>query len=306
MISCYTVTYETALYWATWYQLAGGDWVTETHCISWTVWVGVPDYFEPPTGGGGSGGDGGGWSDPCEGGRVAQRSSFAQPCDGGEGGGGGWVPIEEEEATFAEFNYSSSPAIDLQKFFNCFNNIPDAGATYSIKICADLPRNCCPGSPTDINFTPGHVFITLTKKNGAQSITQSFGFYPQNGPLSTTMAAVSSKMVDDGSHEYNASLSMSISNIDFNAVKNLALSNSTLLYDLNDYNCTDYALECFNIVRPSPQQITIDPLPGWGIINSTPNMLYVKLKEMKLSNGPEAANIELGVLAAPLSYGPCN
>lgn len=108
------------------------------------------------------------------------------------------------------FDYSNSvPAIDLQKYFNCFDRIPDNGATYSIKLCADLPDNSNPDIVV-VGVTPGHAFLTITKTNGSQSVTQSFGFYPQSGPLSIFAGAVGSKIVDDGKagfeHEVNASI----------------------------------------------------------------------------------------------------
>jgi len=262
----------------------------------------------PTTGGPSGGGTGGGGAPPpyypCTNTPTALNllPEPLPPCPP-PNGGGGWTPVEATDATF---NFESSAGIDLQKYFNCFDNIPDAGATYSVKLCADLPRNQYPYQAMN-GMTPGHVFITLTKTNGSQSITQSFGFYPSNGILSTSMLPVSSKIVDDGhnNHEYNASILMNVSQIDFNAVKNLALAHANAMqYDLSDFNCTDFGLQCFNIARAVP--ISIDPLPGWGIINNTPNMLYIKLDYMKYTNAPEAANIQIGVFNAPTSYGACN
>lgn len=213
------------------------------------------------------------------------------------------------------FDYSNSgPAIDLQKYFNCFDIIPDNGATYSIKLCADLPDNSNPDIVV-VGVTPGHAFLTITKTNGSQSVTQSFGFYPQSGPLSVFGVGVNSKIVDDGKagfeHEVNASISMdNISQLGFNAVKNLALGYvNSLQYDLDVFNCADYALDCFNFIRSSQIIVPDSQYPiGFPIINygTTPNGIYKNLKEMKDTNHPEAANIQIGVNNSTTSHGPCN
>ena len=51
------------------------------------------------------------------------------------------------------------------------------GAVYSAKLCVDIPVNNDPLALLD-GTTPGHAFITVTKTNGSQSATLSFGFYP--------------------------------------------------------------------------------------------------------------------------------
>jgi hypothetical protein len=248
--------------------------------------IGIPNPTFIPTQGGG----GGGPTDPvppsCE--NVPEVVA---------------VPLEEEII----FDYSSSgPRVDLQRMFNCFDAIPDAGATYTVKLCADLPVN---GNPwwMEWNLSPGHAFLTLTKTNGSQSVTQSFGFYPRSGALSLSFGPVPSKIVDDGQHEINASMTMNnVSWLDFNAVKNLALSYSTLRYDLNDRNCADFALDCFNQSRPLGSELvvpnTIRFIANYG---TTPNGIYEKLKEMKDNNHPEAANIQIGVFNSPTSHGEC-
>src|SRR5262245_2204631 len=46
--------------------------------------------------------------------------------------------IIEEELTI------TPPSLDLNKAFNCFNQMPSSGAKYSIKLCADVPNNTEP------------------------------------------------------------------------------------------------------------------------------------------------------------------
>jgi hypothetical protein len=212
------------------------------------------------------------------------------------------------------FDYSDTEAgIDLEAYFRCFDNVSSSGATYSIKLSTDLPINGRPNSLVS-GTTPGHVFITMTKTNGSNSVTQSFGFYPKNGIWSIFNAPVDSKVVDDGQHEFNASMTMNISPAQFVSVRHLAINYAnTLDYDLNDFNCGDFALYLFNNSRPVNEQIQV---PDWIVpsgypsrpdanFGTTPNGIYKKLKEMKDANHPEASNIQLGTYTAPTSHGPC-
>ena len=69
-----------------------------------------------------------------------------------------------------------------------------------------------------------------------------------------------------------------ISQADFQTLENIAetLANS-MKYDLNDYNCTNYALDVFNSIEPLNSQIVV---PDWigpytGInYGTTPNGLW--------------------------------
>ena len=67
--------------------------------------------------------------------------------------------------------------IDINKMFKCFDNIPDAGATFTVKACVDIPNNNDPTVLWNLSNRAGHVFLTLSKSNGSQTITQSIGFY---------------------------------------------------------------------------------------------------------------------------------
>lgn len=102
-----------------------------------------------------------------------------------------------------------------------------------------------------------------------------------------------------------------IPQIDFNSIKNLAIGYAnSMKYDLNDFNCTDFALNILNFIRPSNNKIIVPDWIGNTIdhhnYGTTPNGLYIALKQMKDNNSSEAGNIEIGTFHAPISYGPCD
>ncbi len=226
---------------------------------------------------------------------------------------------------FEQDYVNSIPTIDIRKFFNCFDQIPDVGASYSVQLCVDVPINNNPAASSNTSgFSAGHTFLVVTKSLGGMSITQSFGFYPSTtlsvwNPFSSRQSAIK----DNGGQEINGSLTISISTAQFNSLKTTAINLASKSYVLDSSNCTDYALGVFNSARSSP--IVLPPYvvrePGLIIsgasassgftvtIANSPQQLYEKLSQMKTNADAEASNIQLNLshnLKAPISHGPCD
>jgi hypothetical protein len=208
------------------------------------------------------------------------------------------------DGSYLHFNFTGNP-INLLAYLKCLNDISDAGASYSVTLCDDLAVNTNPGALLNSTYHPGHTFITLTKTNAGMSATVSFGLYPQNSLLSITSLPVASQISDDGAfkHEYNASISLSVSQSDFQELETQAVNAANShSYILTTYNCTNYALDLFNSV--SPNKITV---PDWigpysGVnFGTTPNGLYQVLCNMQPGNSA----ISIGIMNAPFSSGPC-
>jgi len=154
----------------------------------------------------------------------------------------------------------------------------------------------------------GHSFLQLTKTNGTKSVTQVIGFTASR-PLAILGVTVPGKIVDNGQHKYNASLSMSITpaqlQTEINAINAFG---STPNYNIWTNNCVGYALGILNAVRPTtPLNIALSEVPGSAESYQTPQGLYLALGALKQLNGTDAKNINLGVISyANISYGPGN
>jgi hypothetical protein len=264
-------------------------------------------------------------------------SGYYSSLDGTSGGGGGGyggsgdgaldygVPVGGDDMAEIEAEYIYNlPGVDLSKMFKCFDNVPSGGATYSIKLCSDIPSNSNPNASANFSAASGgHTFLIITKTNGGTSVTQSFGFYPSSQPSwIDPFAPVTSTVKDNGAQEINASLEMDLTESQFNTVKQNAISWSTRNYQLADYNCSNFAVDIFNSVRAIP--LTIPGyqivLPGntnpWApsdpitiTINKSPQMLFSKFQGMKNNNDPEASKIVIDQshnYTAPISKGECN
>ncbi|MGB8191846.1 MAG: hypothetical protein WCF67_08010, partial [Chitinophagaceae bacterium] len=209
-------------------------------------------------------------------------------------------------------NQDEDAPIDLQRYIECFNAIPDDGANCSITIFSDLPVDNDPNKLFSFqNGSPGHTFLQIKKANGTQMAQQSIGFYPKSGWKTTlTTAPIESKFVDNGGHEFNASYRMNLNATQLKTVLHQMVYFQNMRYDIDEFNCTDYALTILNSVRDHPFEIPRYDIPG-GMTSSgtnTPQGLYHQLKAIKDGGGPEAANVTIGFLQAWVggSKGPCN
>lgn len=116
------------------------------------------------------------------------------------------------------------------------------------------------------------------------------------------------KFVDDGMHEYNAAYTKSLTQAEFGSVLNEMRYLKNVQYDIDNYNCTDWALDVFNTAGYG-LDIPLYDIPGNYPSTGTrmPQGIYNKLQQMKSNNDVHAANIQIGFAKAWVanSHGPC-
>lgn len=256
------------------------------------------------TGGGGSG-NGGYYGNSYD----ESYSDQEYPSHGGHHGD--FVEDEPELVDF-EFVEDLSP-IDITKYLKCFSNIPDQGSTCSIEIFTDIPVD--ENSNKLFNWrtqSPGHTFLQIKKTNGNVLVMQNIGFYPVEGwKTLLTTAPVEGKFVDNSEHEYNASFKMNLTPGDLQkTLDNMVYLSRFVKYDIDEFNCTDFALNVFNTTRISNAlEIPKYHIPGGTAINgtNTPQGLYKQLQSMQ-QQGIESNNITIPGAKAFVAdaTGPCN
>lgn len=223
---------------------------------------------------------------------------------GGGGGGGTSAPV----ITIDQEQTSSKEAIDRKKYMDCFNTVPDAGATCTITISTDIPVDGHPETFFDPSTASvGHTFIELYKagSNGA-IISQNFGFYPTTDYKAIGGTDVSSKVVDNAYHEYNARLTISVTPAQLQAAINTVNAIGGNSYNLLTNNCTDFALAVFNAAGGN-LSIPKSQIPGYYNPNgtSTPQGLYNKLEDMAVAGNPGVQTNNNKAYGGS-SHGPCN
>jgi hypothetical protein len=180
-------------------------------------------------------------------------------------------------------------------------------------IYSDIPVNGDPSQLFDWSTGAcGHSFIQLAKTNGSTTIQQNIGFYPSSGWKSIEAnGPVASKLVDNAGHEFNASLTVSLDATHFQSALNEIEYQENMKYDIDNFNCTDFALSVFNIAAPLYLEIPDYHIPGGmaGELSNTPQGLYNELVSLNQSGGySQYGQITIPGVAGYVgsSHGPCD
>lgn len=202
------------------------------------------------------------------------------------------VPINPEDPGEAYELTGTLDSIRLQDKFPCFDNVPtDNNTVYSVKLCTDVPNNAYPNDLLK-NFEPGHAFLELTKTNGATSVTQTIGFYPEKYKVAAWGVTTNGVVVDNEGHEYDASLLKMLNVQQFNNMLSAAITIAAAHdYNMRTYNCTNYALDVYN---SEPTTLSIADTQSAALnYGKTPNELYRNIKA-KYNNQYPGASIAAG------------
>lgn len=185
--------------------------------------------------------------------------------------------------------------------FECFRSAGTA-IHYTITLCGDIPDNLHP-ERVSIKKEPGHVFLILAKQDsGRAPVCQVFGFYPRRPASSLIFKNVHCVILDNGEREYNVSVCRELTATEFEAAMDAALRLSAKRYNINKYNCYDYALGVFNSL-PGIEPIPVSHVKFPFIFGSggSPCALYRDLKRLSDSGSTWAPYIRFGIFRSPAS-----
>lgn len=214
-----------------------------------------------------------------------------------------------------DLNYEENTIVDIERMISCFNAVPDQGADCSITIYSDLPVNERPDYL--VNYKQryaGHCFLRLRKSNQGKTVTQNIGFYPNISIKSmATTIPITGRFVNDQIHGYNASFEMKINFIQLSMVLQeiRKCQVKRVKYDVDGYNCADFALQMFNLVRPndplSPQKYQLPDAPYNPLGTNLPHGVYRELTTRKKKNAIDRPQITISTsnLYSDLSSSAC-
>ncbi len=213
-------------------------------------------------------------------------------------------PDYRQDGIFLYADRSLPANVRLARTFECFSPLEER-ADYSISICADIPDDNDPGR-VYYKKEPGHVFLILQKtdsSSGNKMMTQVFGFYPQRPVSSVVFKTVRCDILDNSKRRYNARLTKQITADEFRILLRKAEDLAKKKYNLNRYNCYDYAVEVFNAL-PGIEKLPVTHVRFPFIFGrgGSPCSLYRDLETLKTSGSVWAPAIQFGDLIAPASY----
>jgi hypothetical protein len=188
----------------------------------------------------------------------------------------------------------------LQQRFQIFTGLAE-NEVYQITIAADVPDNRRPGKPY-YKKEPGHVFVILEQQDTVtkKSIAQTWGFYPEHPISSLFVRTLKCKIVDNSNRQYDAAITQILSKEQFELVKYKAVELTSKKYNLNKYNCYDYAVELFNAI-PGVDDLPLIKMKFPFIFGrgGSPCGLYKQIKALRSLNSSFK-------LFTGLSYSPGN
>jgi hypothetical protein len=199
-------------------------------------------------------------------------------------------------------NYSRKIA-DIRERFIVFSPLSDH-QVYRITIAADVPDDKRP-EKVFVKKEPGHVFIILEQLDtiSGMSRSQVWGFYPIRPVSSLFFRTVQCELHDNGGRRYDASITKQLTEREFEAVKNKAIELSKKKYNLNKYNCYDYAVEVFNSI-PEIEKLPLKHIKFPFVFGrgGSPCGLYRDLQQLKINSAAWGSSIKVGSFKAPASY----
>lgn len=148
---------------------------------------------------------------------------------------------------------ATSVEINLQNdIINCFNTASNDSGTHSITLYVDQPVANSNSTYTinGIDVEVGHSFVSIQQiLNGVTNI-KTFGLYPSEG-VSPDNPSSTPIFFDDGGHNFDVSITIQVSPATFdNVIYYITHINQYIgnyNYNLNSFNCSDFALNVFNI-----------------------------------------------------------
>jgi hypothetical protein len=209
------------------------------------------------------------------------------------------IPVEHRETVGRAFA-TAEKNFNAPARFRLYEPMENA-AVYQITLCADLPDNQNPDR-LHVKDETGHVFLILSKIIPQKdTIHQVFGFYPVRPASTLLFKNVEAELLDNGGREYDASVYRQVRAEQFANILQFCLSHKNT-YNLNKYNCYDFALEAFNNVEGQQKipnkHVRFPLLLGYG---GSPCGLYKDLLQLKTENTPLSKNIQITTRRAPFS-----
>lgn len=213
---------------------------------------------------------------------------------GGSGGGGGsYTPIWPRELRL--FQDVGGAIENINEYLKCFK----ANQSGKVTIYVDQPKNNSSDTYSGNvvqGVDVGHTFVSIQQGN----VQRTFGFYPKNGVQPIINPNADPILINDSGHDYHVKIEINVTAGGMNAVLNTARNFQQTGYNLNNYNCTDFAMamsEAAGVSLPD----TRGRWPGGG--GSNPGNLGQDLRGMG-TNPNYSVNDSPG--SAPSNSGNCN
>jgi len=146
----------------------------------------------------------------------------------------GYIP---DPNTAPEVEGPDDPIEDIDDYLECFNT--DIGAKLTVYVLQPVPNSNATHSGTSV----GHAFISIQQGNHITVI----GFYPVSDWITPLTPFGTGIYGNDSKAYYNVSITKNINSGQLQNILNYIYNNQGATYNLNTYNCTDFAIDIGNL-----------------------------------------------------------
>ena len=131
---------------------------------------------------------------------------------------------------------------DVEQIAANILNLRNQNATLTIYALEPNPGSGDTSVTTITGASVGHAFISITQGNN----TNLYGYYPVSNWINPWNTTGTSVLGNDSNNPFSSSITTTISGSQLQQIINASINfNST--YNLNTYNCTDFAIEMGNL-----------------------------------------------------------
>ncbi|WP_276484337.1 hypothetical protein [Paraflavitalea pollutisoli] len=164
------------------------------------------------------------------------------------GGGGVGKPTFGASSAVVVLS-GTHPIPNAKAYLNCFSNLPGNTNQYQVSIAVAQP---IPGTRETWTFVVpsvddlrvvnvGHTFLILSQTGPNGAIVRNVGFYPKS--LSTPRSPISPGVLNNDQYKkFNIRLNITMTGDQFMTVMDYITQNEFSQYNINNYNCTNFAL----------------------------------------------------------------
>ena len=161
------------------------------------------------------------------------------------------------------------------------------GVHYAVALMVSIPDTAHPRSlMTWPRVRLGHVFLGLYADDGRRRKAVYIGFYARSPALAfTTGLPVTSRLVDNGAHEYQALMVRRVDSSVWKVILERLRLDAAKRYSVLGFNCVHFALDVFNAASTHPLRVPLARLPGERTGGHlTPNGVYIQLQALRLAS----------------------
>jgi hypothetical protein len=198
---------------------------------------------------------------------------------------------------------SAKRITNMSRYLDCFNEWYNARLTIYVDQPVSGSDQCSVGDISNTNVDVGHTFIGIQQNDNVKIL----GFYPEYKATPFNKLMPGTAATDEG-HDYEVAVSVDITGTELMELVTFLINNSNHLYHLDQFNCSNFAVQAFLEAGVTLPEAPSTWLLGPSFLN--PGICPGKLGEVLRNFSDPSRNSSVNTPpfggVAPNNYRQCN